>query len=156
MYELLCYSFVACFNRHKDLIMSLSLADAESEWLAQYAALRQLLVELKEEQSNGETNGYGHGIVLDDADLTGGSGSDDLWNVFNDDEQDSEYSSDMLEFAPDAQGSKPKSAFSYGQEWLRSKCIALASSKSGMDAEELRQQISAMLASDMKGLLTRS
>lgn len=136
--------------------MSLSLADAESEWLAQYATLRQMLAELKEEQSNGKTNGYGHDIVLDDADLTGGSSSDDLWNVFSDDEQDGEYSSDMTDNVPDAQNSKAKSTFSYGQEWLSSNCIALASSKSGMDAEELQQQISAMLASDMRGLQTRS
>lgn len=136
--------------------MSLSLANAESEWVAQYVALRQTLAELKEDQSNGEINGYGHDIVLDDADLTGGSGSDDLWNVFSDDEQDGEYDSDTVDGSPDAQKSKPTSAFSYGQEWLSSKCVALASSKSGMDAEELHQQISAMLASDMKGLQTRS
>ena len=140
----------------RDLIMSLSLANAESEWLAQYAALRQMLAELKEEQSNGETNGYGHDIVLDDADLTGGNGSDDLWNVFSDDEQDGDYSSDIVDGVPDAQNREPKSAFSYGQQWLGSKCVALASSKSGMDAEELQQQISAMLASDMKGLQTKS
>ena len=136
--------------------MSLSLANAESEWLAHYASLRQTLAELKTEQPVGETNGYGHDIVLDDADLTGGSGSDDMWNVFTDDEEDEEYSSDMLDSLPGSQDDNPKLAFSYGQEWLRSKCIALASSKSGMDAEELQQQLSAMLASDMRGLQTRS
>lgn len=136
--------------------MSLSLANAESEWLAHYASLRQTLAELKTKQPVGETNGYGHDIVLDDADLIGGSGSDDLWNVFSDDEEDEEYSSDMLDSIPDSQNDKPKLAFPYGQEWLRSKCIALASSKSGMDAEELQQQLSAMLASDMRGLQTRS
>lgn len=134
--------------------MSLSLADAESEWLAQYAAMRQTLAELKSEQPKGETKGYGHDIVLDD--VTGGSSSDDLWNMFSDDEQDGEYSSDMLDSVPDSQNDKPKLAFSYGQEWLRSKCIALANNKSGMDAEELQQQLSAMLASDMRGLQIRS
>ena len=136
--------------------MSSSLANAESEWLAHYASLRQTLAELKTEQPTGQINGYGHDIVLDDADLTGGSGSDDLWNLFSDDEEDEEYSSGMLDSAPDSPNEKPKLAFSYGQEWLRSKCIALASSKSGIDAEELQQQLTAMLASDMRGLQTRS
>lgn len=136
--------------------MSLSLANAESEWLAHYASLRQTLAELKKEQPTGETNGYGHEILLEDLDLTGGSGSDDLWNVFSDDEEDEEYSRDKLDSFSDSQDDKPDPAFLYGQEWLRGKCNALASGKSGMDAEELQQQLSAMLASDMRGLQTRS
>ena len=139
---------------HQDLIMSPSLENAESEWLAQYAALRQTLAELRMGQLNGETKGYGHDIMLDDEDLVGGSGSDDLWNVFRDDEQDDEYSSDMLDGVTDFPNGEIKSPHPYGQEWLRSKCLAFASSKSGMDAEELRQQLSAMLASDMRGLHT--
>lgn len=137
---------------HQDLIMSSSLKNAESEWVAQYAALRQTLNELRIEQSNGESRGYGHDIMLDDEDLTGSSGSDDLWNVFSGDEQDREYSSDMSDGVTESPSGKPKSAYSYGQEWLRSKCLAFASSKSGMNAEELQQQLSAMLASDMRGL----
>lgn len=132
--------------------MSSSLENAESEWVAQYAALRQTLNELRIEQPNGESRGYGHDIMLDDEDLTGSSGSDDLWNVFSDDEQDREYSSDMSGGVTESPSGKSKSAYSYGQEWLRSKCLAFASSKSGMDAEELQQQLSAMLASDMRGL----
>ncbi|KAF6221746.1 hypothetical protein HO133_001714 [Letharia lupina] len=130
--------------------MSSSLENAESEWVAQYAALRQTLNELRIEQPNGESRGYGHDIMLDDEDLTGSSGSDDLWNVFSDDEQDREYSSDMSGGVTESPSGKSKSAYSYGQEWLRSKCLAFASSKSGMDAEELQQQLSAMLASDMR------
>lgn len=135
--------------------MSSSLQNAESEWLAQYASLRQTLAELKIEQPNVETKGYGHDIVLDDEDLTGGSCSDDLWNVFSDDEQDGEYSSDMLDGITDFPNCEPKSAYSYRQEWLKSKCLAFASSRSGLDAEELQQQLSAMLASDMRSLHIR-
>lgn len=131
--------------------MSPSLENAESKWLAQYAALRQTLAELKLEQPNRETKGYGRDIVLDKKDLTGGSGSDDLWNVYRDDEQDGGYSSDMLDVHTDSPNGNPMSAYSYGQEWLRSKCLAFASKQSGMDAEELQQQLSAMLASDMRG-----
>ena len=136
--------------------MSPSFESAESEWLAQYAALRQTLAELKVEQPDGEIKGYGHDIVLDDEDLTGGSGSDDLWNVFSDNEEDGDYGSDMSDGVTELPNGEPKSAYSYGQEWLRSKCVDIASSNSGMDAEELRQRLSAMLASDMRGLHVRS
>ena len=132
--------------------MSLSLADAESQWLAQYAALRQTLAELKIEQPDGVTKGYGYDIVLDDEHLAGGSSSDDLWNVFSDDEQDGGYSSDMLDGVADFPKANSKSAYPYGQEWLKRKCLAVASGKSGLDAQELPQQLSAMLASDMRGL----
>lgn len=135
--------------------MSPSLETAGSEWLANYASLRQTLAELKIEQPNGETEEYGHDIVLDDEDLAGGSGSNDLWQVFSDDEQDEGYSSDMQDGVTDSRNGKPESAYSYGQEWLSSKCLALASSKSGAGAEELQQQLSAMLASDMRSLHIR-
>lgn len=135
--------------------MSPALRNAKSEWLAQYAALRQMLANLNIERPNGETKAYGHDMILDDEDLTGGSGSDDLWNVFSDDEEDREYSSDMLDCVKDSPNSEVKSAYSYGQEWLGSKCLAFASSRSGMDAEELQQQLSAMLASDMRGMHVR-
>ena len=132
--------------------MSPSFGSAESEWLAQYAALRQTLAELKVEQTDGEIKGYGHDIVLDDGDLIGGSSSDDLWNVFSDSEEDGDYDSDISDGVTDLPNGEPKSANSYGREWLRSKCLAFTSEKSGIDAEELLQQLSAMLASDMRGL----
>ena len=131
--------------------MSQLLQNAESEWIAQYAALRHTLAEMKLEQPNDDIKGYGHNIVLDDEDLTGSSGSDDLWNVFSDDEQEGEYSSDIADDITDSLNGKPKSVYSYGHEWFRSKCFAFANSKSGMDTEEVQQQLSAMLASDMRG-----
>lgn len=135
--------------------MSPSLKITESEWLAQYALLRQTLAELKIELPTGGSKGYGHDIVLDDEDLTYSSGSDDLWDVFGDDDQDGEYSSDMLDGVTDFPNGKPKSVYTSRQEWLRSKCLAFASSKSGMNAGELQQQLSATLASDMKSLHIR-
>ena len=135
--------------------MSPSPENAGSEWLAHYALLRQTLAELKIEEPNGETEEYGHDIVLDDEDLACGSGSNDLWHVFSDNEQDEGYSSDMLDGVTDSPNGKPESAYSYGQEWLSSKCLALASSKPGAGAEELQQQLSAMLASDMRSLHVR-
>lgn len=135
--------------------MSASLEDAESEWLSQYAALRQTLAELKIDQSSGETKGYGNDIVLEDEDFPGGNGSNDLWNVFCDDEHDEEYSSDISDGFTELPNGTSKSKYPYEQEWLKSKCLAFANDKSGMDAEELQQQLFAMLSSDMRGLNIR-
>ena len=132
--------------------MSPSLEIAELEWLDQYAALRRTLAELKIEQPNGKTKGYGHDLVPDEEDITSGSDADDLWNVFSDDELDGEYSSDMLNGVTDLPDCKPQSTHTYGREWLRSKCLALASKESSMDAGELQQQVYATLASDIRGL----
>ena len=143
------------FNRHQSHIMSPSLDSAELEWLDQYAALRRTLAELKIEQPNGEIKGYGHDLVPDEEDLTSGSSLDDLWNVFSDDELDGVYSSDVFDGNSDLPDGGTKSTHTYGRGWLRSKCLALASKESSMGAGELQQQVSAMLASDIKGLHVR-
>ena len=135
--------------------MSPSLDSAELEWLDQYAALRRTLAELEIEQPNGRIKGYGHDLVPDEEDLTSGSGVDDLWDVFSDDELDGVYSSDMFNSVTDLPDREPQSTHTYGREWLRSKCLALASKESSMDAGELQQQVSATLASDVKGLHIR-
>ena len=136
--------------------MSPSLNILESEWRAQYAAMRQALAKIKIEQSSGERESYGNDIVLDDEDLTASSGSDDVWDVFSENEQDAHYDSDYLEAVSGYSNGRPRSAYSYGQEWLVSKCFAFASGKPGLDAEELQQQLTSMLSSDMIGLLVRS
>ena len=132
--------------------MSPSLENIESAWLAQYAVMRQTLDEMRSEQLILETKGYGHEIVLEDEDFTCSSGSEDLWNTFSDDELDVEHSRDMTDGVTDYPNGKPMAAYPYKQEWLRSRCLDFASSKPGMDAAELQQKLSAMLASDMRGL----
>ena len=132
--------------------MSPSLGYAESKWLARYAAMRQTLAELRIEQPSGKGEEYGEDIVLEDEDLTASCGSDELWNMSSDQEHDAGYSSDSVTECPNG---RPESAYPYGQKWLGSKCLALTSSKPGMDAEELRQRLSAILTSDMRGLHVR-
>ena len=112
--------------------------------------MRQAIAELKlDDQSTNKDQAYGRDIVVDDDDLTGTSGSDDLWNAFSD-ETDSSYSSDMLDGIEDASPGLEASEHPWGHGWLRSKCLGIADSKSGLDAEALQQQLSAMLASDMR------
>lgn len=112
--------------------------------------MRNAIAELKlDDQPNGQAQAYGQDIVVNDEDLTGGSGSDDLWNVFSD-EEDDEYSSDMLDGVDDYSPDLNVETGPYGNEWLKSKCFAIANTKVGLNPEELEQQLSAMLASDMK------
>lgn len=129
--------------------MAPSLPNAESQWLSQMAAMRQAIAELKLNRSDGDAHGYEDSLVVDDSDLTGDSGSDELWNVFSDEEQE-EYSSDMLDCIDDSIHGENIKEQGYGQAWLRSECIAFTNTRAGIDAEELKQQLSAILASDIK------
>ena len=129
--------------------------NAKSDWSAQYAAMRKLLAELRVEALTDDSKGYGHDIVLKEEDLTDSSGSDDLWSLFSNEEQDEGYNSDMFDDVTDSPIDISTSVYQCGQHWLRSKCLAFVSSKPGMNAEELQQKLSALLASDMRGLQVR-
>ncbi|OQO10442.1 hypothetical protein B0A48_03739 [Cryoendolithus antarcticus] len=130
--------------------MSPSADTAASQWLDQLAAMRAAIAELKLPQTNGESkSGNGaHDFELDDDDLSPASGSDDIWDIISDEDEE-DFTDDSFEaaaanasnngFHVDAVGSK---------KWLEQRCIAVASRGSGMDAETLLGQITAVLASD--------
>ena len=132
------------------LIMSPSFENAESTWLAQLAAMREAIADLKLDQPNGHVKSYGEDILADEADLTGGGSSDDLWDIFSDGDEEEEYSSDSVEEIPD---SVPNGTFkgppAYSPEWLAGKCRSFVQGKPGLDGEELQQQISSLLSSDI-------
>lgn len=132
--------------------MSPSMPSAQAQWLKQLASMRAAIEEIKLDQA--QTNGlsYGNDLLLDD-DLTGGSGSEDIWDVFSDVEDD--YSSDNLDDQESVpiNGDVSSSNLDHGREWLNSRTAVLASHKSGLDPEELLGHILAMLASDSKGML---
>ena len=130
--------------------MSPSFSNAETEWLSQLAAMRQTIAELRLDEPNDNTKPYGHDLDLEEEDFTGGSGSDDIWDVWSEEDLD-EYSSDLLDGVDGDVSALPTSADSEdGLGWLRNKCRAYAGSKSGLDPNELAQQLSAMLVSDMQ------
>ena len=133
--------------------MSPSLTILESEWRIQYAAMRQALAKLGIEYSSRERKSYGNDIVFDDEDLTASNGSDDVWGIFSDEDEDAHYDSENLENITGYSNRRPDSAYSYGPDWLGSKCFAFSSGKPGLNAEELQRQLSSILASDMIGLL---
>lgn len=130
--------------------MSPSVESAQSQWLAQLAAMREAIAELKLNQASVNGQAYGHDIAVDDDDVTGGSDIDDIWDILSD-EENNDYSSDNLEGAEQhplgGYGDTP----GYDQTWLRTKCVALASRRSAPGGGELEEQVLALLASDSRG-----
>lgn len=126
-----------------------SLDAAEAQWQTHLAAMKAALADLKlpSNPPNGESSTYGLDFDFDeDDDLTSGNSGDDVWDFISDGEGDV-YSSDPNEdLIPDAPGNA--NVGGYGPQWLASKCIGFASRKWGLSAEDLQEQIMALLASD--------
>lgn len=113
--------------------------------------MRAAIAELKLPQTNGDAKDvpgeqdYG----LDDEDLSPASGSDDIWDLISD-EDDYDFSDDSLEPPPTFQQEdfgEPTAAIGT-KGWLRDCCVDVSSRGSGLDADTLEQQITAVLASD--------
>ena len=124
--------------------MSSHFKSAESEWLSQLADMRQAITDLKLNQQSGGVQPFEYNLDFDEDDLTGQSGSDDIWDVFSEEEDD--VSSSDLPYAVD--GISPDVVVP-GRNWLRSMCQMFARRESGPDADELYQQLFALLASDV-------
>ncbi|KAI9786247.1 MAG: hypothetical protein M1839_007658 [Geoglossum umbratile] len=114
----------------------------ESQWLAQLAAMRTALAELKlpsrrDAQDADAGEKYGLDVLTDSEDLSSASGSDDLWDYISDEPDDGGES----EYRVDSVGG----GLMYGVEWLREKCEKFTEKKAGLDAKELEEQILALL-----------
>ena len=135
--------------------MSPSFSSAESQWLAQLAAMREAIAEVKLDQSTGEFQSYGHDLLIDDEDLSEES-SDEIWDIFGEDQVNGHSSStsndsDELDAVPDGEGK------SYDLEWLREKCVALTDRhSSGLESEHLQDQLRRLLMSNMGSELSNS
>ncbi|KAI4202102.1 MAG: hypothetical protein LQ350_002769 [Teloschistes chrysophthalmus] len=126
--------------------MSPSSFSTESQWLAQLAAMREAIAELKLDQPNNQNQAYGHDILPEEDETSDSSGKDDIWDVFSesDEEEESSDLADGFEQSP-----VYKSALSErAEEWLRKTCSDLAQRNGGLSAVELQDQITALLASD--------
>jgi len=123
-----------------------SMSEREAEWVAQLSAMRAALAELKlpSTKSDAYEQQYG-GAAMDFDDVSDSLNSgDDVWDFISDAEED-EYSGDL------ADAGEPSASLGgggYGQQWLQRKCTDFVSRKSGLSADDLREQISALLASD--------
>lgn len=119
----------------------------ELQWLAQLAAMRQAVAEIKLDQHDGQVEGYGHNIVVDDEDLTG-ENFDDIWDIFSESEDD--YGGD------NTNNEKDQDMFKSGFGWLRNQCVALTSRRHRLDAGQLQDQLYSLLVSDMKSMSSSS
>ena len=133
--------------------MSPSVNSAYAQWLAQLHSMQEAIAELKMGKQDGSTEEYGHDIVISDDDLTGESGSDDIWDLISDEEED-EYSSDYPEYDGAVYSNGVGDGNKYDQNWLQDKCSKISSGKAGLGGADLTEQILAMLASDSKGTLS--
>ncbi|GAB7364562.1 hypothetical protein MBLNU230_g5369t1 [Neophaeotheca triangularis] len=127
--------------------MSPSADNAASQWLEQLAAMRAALADLKLPQTNGEdaTQYDEDEFSLDEDDLSPGSGSDDIWDLISEEEED-DFSDESLDPILDSHdGIAVKEGT---QDWLVQCCEGAASKGNGLDAATLHEQISAVLASD--------
>lgn len=131
--------------------MSTSLDIAESQWRTQLIAMRQAIADLKLNSDDVEAPGYGQDLeVEDDDDCIGGVGLDDIWDISSD-QGLSDFSS---LFDEDEEPAYPESAFKTDDQnltWLRHAAQTFVRSKPSTDAEDLVQQLLAMLTADMKG-----
>lgn len=131
--------------------MSPSADTAASQWLEQLAAMRAAIAELKLPQTNGNSKdaSYDDDYGLDDDDLSPASGSDDIWDIISDEDED-DFSEESVEPAFAYQQAEHEEASSPigSRGWLRSCCVDVSSRGSGLDADTLEQQITAVLASD--------
>ncbi|KAL8729952.1 MAG: hypothetical protein Q9166_004397 [cf. Caloplaca sp. 2 TL-2023] len=120
----------------------------ESQLLAQLAAMREAIADLKLDQWNGSSQVYGHDIIVDEDETSDSSENDDIWDVFSDEdegEDSSDFADGIYETNIDGELLRDRSS-----EWLRKMCNDLAQKASGLSAAELQDQISALLASDMQ------
>lgn len=130
--------------------MSPPVDAAQSQWLEQLAAMRAAIAELKLPQSSDQAETYGHDILIDDDDLSGTVSGDDIWDLISD-ADDEEYSSDQLDGSDAFHTDGLSDEEAYDQQWLGKRCQAVARRASGLDAQALQEQISAVLASDSNG-----
>lgn len=126
--------------------MSPSAEDAHAQWLEQLAAMRKAMAELNLPADAGKAPAYGDDLEFDDDDVSGTASGEDIWDIISG-EYEEDYSSDHLDQYPDGQ----IGASTYDQQWLAAKCAHVARMSSGLDAGALKEQISAILASDSNG-----
>jgi antiviral helicase SLH1 len=124
-----------------------AVESAEAQWLAQLAAMRAALADLKlplQEANVQHDKPYEEDLDLDE-EISYGNIRDDVWDFISDEDED-EYSSDLVD---GVEITTEISDVRYGPEWLKNKCTFLAQSKQGLSAEDLHGQILALLASNI-------
>ena len=120
----------------------------ESPWLAQLAAMRQAVSEMKLNWQGGQDEGYGHSIVVNDEDLSD-EYFDDIWDIFSESEEDdhSSHTSNIIEYL---ENERDQHGLKFSLGWLRNRCVALTNRTHRLDAGQLQDQLCLLLVSEMK------
>ncbi|KAL1954519.1 hypothetical protein VTO42DRAFT_1079 [Malbranchea cinnamomea] len=126
----------------------------QAEWLAQLAAMRQAVADLKavRPQDHGPAPlSFDHAdLALSDDDLSPDSSSDDIWDILSDDEDDDlsdvldEVNGVALPGPENVDGGPP--GHGYDRAWVERRCQDIAMRKQGLDAADLSAQIVDILA----------
>ena len=120
-----------------------------SQWLAQVAAMRQAISELKLDLPRDNEQGYGHDIVVDNQDVTDRH-PESIWDISSNSEED-DYSSTTSNSREDTRQELGGGVLNYNVDWLKRQCTAITKRKLGLDAGDLQEQLSALLGSDAQG-----
>lgn len=135
--------------------------DAEAQWLAQVAAMKAAIAELKlpSHAPNGDATASSAGEDDDDFDLSSVSGeTHGVWDFISDSELDDLGldSGDLMD-GTDTDGVDQEPP--YGPQWLFERCAAVSARRDGLPAETLQLQILEALRSkqredELQSLLT--
>ena len=125
-----------------------SLESLESQWLEQMKAMKAALAELNISQVEDGVKPYGHDIHLNERPPASSTEEENLWDLISDedDEEFSDQTSSPLENGHESP--IPVDGTAHDIKWLSDMCKKAVSSKPGVDAEELLQQLTSLLASD--------
>lgn len=115
-----------------------------SQWLVQLAAMRQSISDLKLDEQHGWNQGYGKNLKVEDEDLIGQQIA--IWALFSQLEENKDSC------GTGSHGPIRHQQVSYDIKWLRNRCIALATRKTGLNAHPLQTRLCALLASDQNGM----
>ncbi|KAJ4423708.1 putative steryl acetyl hydrolase mug81 [Gnomoniopsis sp. IMI 355080] len=126
---------------------SASVTGAEAQWLAQVAAMKAAIADLK--LPVGSTNGdTALSEEDDDFDLSSGSSdSHDVWDFISDAEIEDLglHSGDLMYGTDEFEQETP-----YGPQWFTTKCIEVAAHRDGFPAETFQEQILEALRSSQQ------
>lgn len=120
-----------------------------SQWLVQFAAMRQSISDLKLDEQDGRNQGYGKNLKVEDEDLAEQQIA--IWAMFSQLEEIDD-SCGLGTQGPIRHQNEQKQV-SYDIKWLRNQCIALAMRKTGLNAHHLQTRLCALLASDQNGTI---
>jgi len=122
--------------------MTLDLTAAEAEWLSQLAQMRQAIQELKLDSNATKGKAWGEDLDIPPPQT---ADSDEYWNELHE-EMLAEYD-EYDEDSDDTAITTPPGS-DYDKDWLAVRCASIAEQGSGLNGQDMLDQIVALLASD--------